>query len=266
MSAEDADSSPQRKAPPLSPSDATPKRFRPVKRPPVGLLQVFDDGADSAEVFRLRQDKTIIGRTQCDVNIPHDAEIAPQHCIIKRVRTESRYAWLIEALSDAAVYVRVRRARLNDGSEFLVGMQHVAFRHPQAKSPTAQTGFEAKLNRGSFPGLSLDDEPLSCPSLEVTGASGTSNKVWLLADEYWIGRESECNICVPEDVFLAGKHVQLAREKSSSGSKHSGSTHTWEARSHGVRNGMWLRMPSISVKSSCTFQIGEQRLRLIVPT
>src|SRR4051794_6574272 len=45
--------------------DSTP--HRPVNRPPMALLCAVDDGSEQGEWFRIRGDRTVIGRSQGDV-------------------------------------------------------------------------------------------------------------------------------------------------------------------------------------------------------
>src|SRR4051812_21740842 len=62
------------------------QRDRPVQRPPMAQLCIFDDGATDGEWIRLRADRTVIGRTEGDVLIPHDGQIANPHTEILRER------------------------------------------------------------------------------------------------------------------------------------------------------------------------------------
>jgi hypothetical protein len=70
--------------------------------------------------------------------------------------------------------------------------------------------------------------------------------------EYWIGSDPACAICRPGDLFLEPRHVRLYREANG----------TWHAQNNKTANGLWLKVPQITVADSCSFQIGEQRFRL----
>ena len=50
------------------------------------------------------------------------------------------------------------------------------------------------------------------------------------------------------------RHVRLHREASGA----------WQAQNNKSPNGLWYRMPQITVTNTCLFQIGEQRFRLKV--
>ena len=58
----------------------------------------------------------------------------------------------------------------------------------------------------------------------------------------------------PDDPFCEPRHVRVYR----------GSRGAWHAEHHKTPNGLWLRMPQITVESLAQFQIGEQRFQLKV--
>ncbi len=72
----------------------------------------------------------------------------------------------------------------------------------------------------------------------------------LIDGSYWIGRGESCAISLPGDLFLVDQHVELCQDNG------------WVAKTHGVRNGMWVRRKNILVTQSCAFQLGEQRFHL----
>jgi len=76
-----------------------------------------------------------------------------------------------------------------------------------------------------------------------------------IKNEYWIGSDPSCPICRPDDPFCEPRHVRLYRGGSRGG---------WHAEHHKTPNGLWLRMPQITVESVARFQIGEQRFQLRV--
>lgn len=231
------------------------RKFRPIRRPPMAVLQVFDDGRDSYESFRIRTDLTSVGRRDCDIGIPHDDQIAPRHIVIRRTRTATAYQWSIEDVSDGlGLFVRARRVRLRHRSEFLVGSHRILFQSAQTSSDAAQQALGKRLERGSIPGQSTNSESIACASLSVGTLPGRSPKLWLLGNEYWIGRAADCALRFADDEFLAPKHVRLVRQASGD----------WQAQTEKVPNGLWIRVAAIKVKHTCTFQIGEQRCRMIV--
>src|SRR5690349_275000 len=51
-------------------------RFRPLMRPPMALLRIYDDGEETFETVRIRKSSFTIGRVEGDVTIPHDNMIS----------------------------------------------------------------------------------------------------------------------------------------------------------------------------------------------
>ncbi len=237
--------------PPAVTSGKGPDKFHPVIRPPMALLLVFDDGRDTSETIRIRNVQTTIGR-KSDVSIPHDPGISDQHAQITRSRSRGRYFWHLKDLnSSSGLFIRVKKAILIEGSEFLAGSYHYKF----SEAPDvfrSDTQLRARLDAGSIPGQSMFQSEVACPSIQRLRAA-SDERLWLIADDYWIGRDKSCGLCVPEDRLLADKHVQLTKTPKG-----------WQLASYGVTNGFWVRMKSIQVTKSCTFQLGEQRFRLIV--
>lgn len=232
-----------------------PRKFRPTRRPPMAVLQVFDDGRDSYESFRIRTDRTSMGRGDCDICIPHDAQIAPRHIVIQRARTDGRYHWSIEDMPDGnGLFVRARRVRLRHQSEFLVGSHRILFHSASAASLEALEALGKRLERGSIPGESLHAESIACASLSVSTLPGKPTRLWLLGNEYWIGSAPDCALRITDDEFLAPKHVRLTRQENGD----------WQAQTDKAPNGLWIRVRAIRVKNTCTFQIGEQRCRLTI--
>ncbi len=95
-------------------------KFRPTKRPPMAILQIFDDGRESCETVRVREDSTTIGRSKkCDICIPHDAKIEKTAFSRQKV-TDSRQVllgdskyfrkqlWAFRSCSPSKVTARVR--------------------------------------------------------------------------------------------------------------------------------------------------------------
>ncbi len=80
------------------------------------------------------------------------------------------------------------------------------------------------------------------------------NRVLLAKAEYWIGTDPACAICRPNDPFCEPRHVRVYRKASG----------IWHAENNKTQNGLWVRMPQITVESLAQFQIGEQRFQLRV--
>src|SRR5439155_195213 len=91
------------------------------------------------------------------------------------------------------------------------------------------------------------------PSLVELVASGNGNRTILSKSESWIGSHPECAICRALDPFVEQHHVRLFRDAAG-----------WHAENNSSRNGLWFRVPQVTVSDMVLFQIGEQRLRLKV--
>src|SRR5688572_15158016 len=70
------------------PAPAETPHFRPTQRPALALLYVLDDGSDDGECVRVRADRFVIGRTDGDLRIPHDALMSARHAELSRPRGE----------------------------------------------------------------------------------------------------------------------------------------------------------------------------------
>lgn len=175
----------------------TTRKFRPIHRPPMAVLQVFDDGRESYESFRIRTDATTVGRTDCDVCIPHDGQIALRHIVIRRAGTQRAYQWTIEDVSGGlGLFVRARKVRLRHQSEFLVGSHRLVFHSAAATSCEVKEALGKRLDRGSIPGESTHSDGIACASVSVCTLVVKAPKLWLFGNEYWIGRDPECALRV----------------------------------------------------------------------
>src|SRR5438094_881285 len=58
---------------------ASANPYRPMQRPPVALLIVYDDGKTAGETIRVRTDRFVVGRTEGDLLLPHDALVSTRH-------------------------------------------------------------------------------------------------------------------------------------------------------------------------------------------
>lgn len=152
------------------------------------------------------------------------------------------------------LFVRARRVRLRHQSEFLVGSHRIVFHSAAATSYTAKEALSKRLDRGSIPGESSYSDSIACASLSVSTLPTKPAKLWLLGNEYWIGKSPECGLRIADDEFLAPKHVRLTRQANGD----------WQAQTEKAPNGLWIRVSAIKVKNTCTFQIGEQRCRLMI--
>lgn len=233
-------------------SEAGVAAFSPTNRPPMSVLVAFDDGCTTGEVFRLRKDNFTIGSFDADCVIPHDPAIDEKHLSIRRSRASDGWVWTIENLSKTSgLYVRASKFKLRDRSEFLAGKYRYIFKAPEDVAVGSTSSLSKRLENGSIPGVSVFDQEVRYPCLSQLSEEPTNNKIWLISGTYWLGRSGDCALSVADDQFLADYHVEISQ-----------ASRGWTARTYNVPNGMWGRLRKITVRNTCTFQIGEQRFRL----
>jgi hypothetical protein len=244
-------------APAAAPSAARPAvPFRPTVRPPIAVLTVYDDGKNDGEVIRIRDHRFTIGRSEGDLCIPLDGRISGKHAEITHQFVGGLHRWVVTDLqSTHGMFVRVSRTVLADKAEFLVGSGRYRFDDPQAD---AGGTVDQDANAGNFSqtqGLGDGPGPVRPPALTEMLGREIGNRLLLIKNEYWIGADPSCPICRPDDPFCEPRHVRLYRGGAKGG---------WHAEHHKTPNGLWLRMPQITVESVAQFQIGEQRFQLKV--
>ncbi len=232
---------------------AAAKPYRPTQRPPIALLIVLDDGKSEGEVVRLRADRFVIGRTEGDLLIPHDQQISARHLEITRQRVGDKYRWVVTDLqSSNGLFIRVSRTVLADKAEFLAGLGRYRFEAPGSNLPETVDALPADVSRGSTDPLGSDAATSQQPALVEIAAGKILSRLPLAKPEYWIGSDPTCAICRAGDPFIALRHVRLYREANGA----------WHAQNNKTTNGLWLKVPQVTVPDSCSFQIGEQRFRL----
>ncbi len=235
------------------PHRADASLYRPTQRPPIALLTVLDDGKSDGEVVRLRSDRFIIGRMEGDLLIPHDQQISARHLEITRQRVGDKYRWVVTDLQSAnGLFIRVSRTVLSDKSELLVGRACYRFEVPKRNlAETVDFLPPDTLGAGTSP---LGDEAGTSlhPALVELAGDKVVSRLPLAKPEYWIGSDPACAICRADDPFIEPRHVRLYR----------GANDVWQAQNNKTANGLWYRVPQITVADSCSFQIGEQRFRL----
>jgi pSer/pThr/pTyr-binding forkhead associated (FHA) protein len=234
------------------PSSASP--YRPTLRPPVALLTVLDDGKGDGEVLRLRADRFIIGRSEGDFLIPHDLLISARHLEITRHRVGDQYRWVLTDLQTTnGLFIRVSRTVLADRAEFLVGKGRYRFEAGGGEQPNTVDYLPSDSQRGSTRPLG-DAANEQRPALVELVGDKIISRVPLTKAEYWIGSDPACSIYRPGDPFIEPRHVRLYRDANGA----------WHAQNNKTSNGLWSRVPQITVEDGCLFQIGEQRFRLKV--
>ena len=229
--------------------------FRPTVRPSICMVTVLDDGKTDGEVIRIRGSRFVIGRSEGDFLIPHDEQISSKHIEISRQVIGGVQRWVVTDLqSTNGLFLRVSRSVLADRAEFLVGKGRFRFEHAGTQSAETADYVGSTPVPGGTVGFD-DSAPTSLhPALVELVPGGIGNRILLTRPEYWIGADASCAICRPHDPFTEPKHVRLFRDANS----------VWTAQNNKSLNGMWFKVPQMTVEDGCLLQIGEQRMRLKV--
>lgn len=204
--------------------------YRPRKRPAMALLVVLDDGREDGEVHRLRDEVTVIGRNQGDVQVPHDELVSGRHAEIRRVRESGTWRWTIQDLgSTNGTFVKIATLQMKPGQEIQVGHSRLRFELPAADAP----------------------EP---PALVEITPGGEGRRFPLVAADNWIGSDPAGAVALADDPLIARKHAHLYCAGG-----------VWHLGEGSGRDGVWLRRDRVTIDKSCSFQCGEQRFLLKVP-
>jgi hypothetical protein len=241
---------------PASPPARTAVPYRPTIRPPVVILTVFDDGRADGEMIRIRDHRFIIGRTEGDLRIPLDGRMSGRHVEITHQVVGGLHRWVVTDLqSTHGLFVRVSRTVLADKAEFLVGNGRYRFDAPHNDAGATVDEIAREGAFGETHGWDQGTSPFRPAAITELIGVDIGNRMVLMKDEYWIGSDPACPISRPDDPFCEPWHVRLYRGGSRGG---------WHAEHHKTANGLWLRMPQVTVESVAQFQIGEQRFQLRV--
>ncbi len=237
--------------PPAGPAAVSP--WRPTQRPPVALLTVCDDGRPDGEVVRIRADRFVIGRTDGDLTVPHDALMSTRHAEITRQQVGGLWRWVLTDLqSTNGLFVRLSRSTLIDRREFLAGGGRYRFDAPDGEPD----GTIDHLPGGPTPAAGTQGPRVLAgrpAALTELVGGGIGNRVVLTRPEYWIGTDPGCAVCRPDDPFCAPRQVRVYRDAKG-----------WAADHPKTANGLWVRLPQMVAERTVQFQLGEQRFKLVV--
>ena len=231
--------------------------FRPVRRPPMALLCILDDGRSDGEWVRIRGDGVVIGRGEGDVVIPHDTMMSGRHAEVERRAIQGRYRWLITDLdSTNGTFVRVSSAVLKQGTEVLVGGRKLRFDAASAGEAddvtTLPDGVEVTPETRGWQTVRPTD---IIPSLVEVTPKGEGQRFLLDQPELYIGRDkSQCAVALTNDLHVCPRHARVWRDENN----------TWRVENAGSVNGLWLRVSRMALDGGGQFQLGEQRFLLRV--
>ncbi len=244
---------PTKEQPKPQPAIQSTVAFRPMRRPPMAMLCILDDGRDDGEWVRIRADKVVIGRTEGDIVIPHDTMMSSQHAEISRQAVKGGHRWYLTDLkSTNGTYVRVAGALLRHGQELLIGGKRYRFDAAEqgadmlADDPDEN---EIQTTRGW---QNVADADL-VPSLVELKPHGEAKRIFLTKPDNWIGRDAaQCTVVLPDDPLVSPKHAHLHRDAKG----------RWHCDNANSLNGIWIRIDKAPLDGTAQFQLGEQRFLL----
>lgn len=227
--------------------------FRPLRRPPLATLCLLDDGRQEGELFRLRREMTVLGRSEGDIVIAHDTEMSSRHLAITRELDSERFRWFLNDLgSTNGSFARVSKALLRQGQEVLLGGKRYRFHAANSAATAPAPSGNGYMSTRAFQSVQVDD---LIPSLVEVMPHGDGPKLLLRQNENWVGRDpNACSVVLANDMLASPRHAKIFRDAKG----------VWYVENAGSRNGIWLRFNKIAVETFSEFQVGEQRCLLKV--
>ncbi len=201
--------------------------FRPRYRPPMAVLKILDDNQKTGEMFRMRDNRVIIGRDKGDVVIAHDKLMSGRHAELLRLFEDEKYVWHLHDLqSRNGSFVKVDFMRLRAGDELMLGTATYVFEQSRQTSPRL---------------------------LEL--ASRHPRQVAFEQQDFLIGRDRDhCIAALADDILLEEQHARIQHAKG-----------RWCVTALPSKNGVWARIEQVQLSNGTRFQLGEQRFQFLIP-
>lgn len=235
----------------LPPPETEPP-YTPMFRPPVPRLTILDDGEQAiGQTLRLREEVTVIGRTEGDVRLPHDLLVSTRHAEIVRRGRPGSYRWMLRDLGSAnGTFVACTRGPLRPDRLVMLGSRRYRF------SPAAQPVQAAATSGGTLMFHVAAAAVEAWPSLvEVGRPTGTAAlDIPLRAESIVVGRRGGANDVAIDDPLVAPRAARIFRDAAGA----------WQIEAEPSRNGLWMQVVDVTLASMCRFQVGEQRFLFIV--
>lgn len=225
--------------------------YRPSLRPPVPVLTVLDDGSrDYGEEFRMRADTFSIGRTAGTLTLPNDPSISGAHAELRRVPWKGGYQWHLHDLGSVnGTFVRSSRSVLHETTVMVIGARRFRLRNPLKPAARQLSSSDTNL----LDNVSLP-ETVWPVLIEASGKPGAV-QLPLRGETATIGRVDGGADIELDDPLVANRHATLKRQRDGS----------WLMEADFTRNGVWVSVTSIELRSNCFFRLGEQRFRFMIP-
>jgi pSer/pThr/pTyr-binding forkhead associated (FHA) protein len=238
--------------------------YRPIMRPAMGRLHIYDDGIRSGEVVRVRKWPFVIGRADGDFTVPHDPQISSRHAQIVVKQVAGKTEWYLQDLgSTNGTFVRATQIVLKPGQVMMIGSRLFDGRNLEAEPP-----------KPSRPGATLAQSEFLkgeggldgwVPVLRQIG--GALRKITSTADPqelalsesgahdpdaWYIGSDPDLCDLVLDDQFVDPRHARIYRDEGG----------RWRVDDLNSVNGTWLKIKETRLGKGAEFQCGEQRFRI----
>lgn len=232
--------------------------FRPLYRPPMLLVCLLDDDGADGEWIRVRGDRFVIGRTEGDYQVSHEAGMSSAHLELMREFKDGEHFWHVRDLDTTnGTFALVDNARLRNHQQLLVGSRRYRFDAASQGSGSVSSQ-EPPTGRGATQAWHVIASAASRPKLvHLTRESGEDGEEYPLdTDEQWIGTDGRlCQLAIQDDPFLDPRHAKIFQERRE----------RWRIEDGGSTNGTWVSIRRLRIETSARLQVGEQRFELRVP-
>ncbi|MFM7034700.1 MAG: FHA domain-containing protein [Planctomycetia bacterium] len=225
--------------------------FRPTLRPPVPVLTVLDDGSrEDGEELRIRTEAFSIGRTAGTLVLANDPSLSGSHAEIRRVPWKGGFQWHLHDLGSVnGTFVRTARSVIHENTVMIIGARRFRLRNPL--KPVAHAVSPSDTNHVDAMSMPQTMWPVL---VEASGKPGAMH-LPLRSERATIGRTDGGADIELDDPLVADQHAVLKRQRDGS----------WLLEADATRNGVWVSVASIMLTSNCSFRLGEQRFRFVVP-
>ena len=223
--------------------------FHPLDRQPLATLTILDDGSrEDGETIRIRKPSLIIGREKGDVTLPFDNDISSQHAELKCQYENGKYRWfLIDLASTNGTFLRAYRATLAKKMELMLGSRRYLYQLPQPE-PSVDQPEAVETNQYQAPARTQLEQ--FAPKLSEIGVPKTKDRSFALGgNKMFLGRDTSCEISIPDDLYLSPKHARFSLDKRG----------RWMIEDRKSVNGIWIRVKRIPLQQQAEFQLGQQR-------
>jgi len=248
---------------PPKPSKQTPPDdgtvlFRPLRRVPTIKICVLDDGQrDKGEWLRIRQPAFVIGRSEGNLVLPHDADISGRHLEIGYKVVDGQFQFYLKDLgSTNGSFIRVSRLVLQKNQEILIGSRRYRFEPGSMDASTAPTQAAEASTRG-WQAVNPNELQTLYPALVEITPQGTGRRLEIKQDSQTLGRDPQQSfLSITDDPFVSPVHAEIKKDQKG----------RWMVENKKSQNGLWLRFAEVPISSDGEIQLGEQRFLIRFPS